>query len=174
MSNKNSILVTGASGFIGSHLTEYLVEKGYSVIAFDRYNSNNDWGWLEQSKYKNDFQVILGDIRDYDSVSKAMDGCDAVFHLAALIGIPYSYVSPLAYIRTNIEGTYNILDSAKNLNIEQVLITSTSETYGTAQYVPIDEKHPLVGQSPYSASKIAADQLAISYYKSFKRAGKDS
>ncbi|MBT5955289.1 MAG: NAD-dependent epimerase/dehydratase family protein [Candidatus Marinimicrobia bacterium] len=161
-------LITGATGFIGSHLTEYLIKKGFNVIAFDRYNSNNDWGWLERSQYKNDFQVMLGDIRDYDSVSKAMVGCDAVFHLAALIGIPYSYVSPLAYIRTNIEGTYNVLESAKNLNIEQVLITSTSETYGTAQYVPIDEKHPLVGQSPYSASKIAADQLAISYYKSFE------
>lgn len=162
------ILVTGAAGFIGSHLTEYLVEKGYNIVAFDRYNSNNDWGWLENSKYKNDFQVILGDVRDYDSVSKAMLGCDAVFHLAALIGIPYSYVSPLAYIRTNIEGTYNVLEAAKNLELEQILVTSTSETYGTAQYVPIDEKHPLVGQSPYSASKIAADQLAISYYKSFE------
>jgi len=166
MSNKKT-LVTGATGFIGSHLTEYLVEKGFSVVAFDRYNSNNDWGWLEHSKYKNDVQVILGDIRDYDSVSKAMIGCKAVFHLAALIGIPYSYVSPLAYIRTNIEGTYNVLEAAKNLELEQILITSTSETYGTAKYVPIDEKHPLVGQSPYSASKIAADQLAISYYKSF-------
>jgi len=165
---KNKIIITGATGFIGSHLTEYLVGKGFNVIAFDRYNSNNNWGWLEQSKYKNDFQVILGDIRDYDSVSKAMNGCDAVFHLAALIGIPYSYVSPLAYIRTNIEGTYNILEAAKNLKLKQVLITSTSETYGTAQYVPIDEKHPLVGQSPYSASKIAADQLAISYFKSFE------
>jgi NAD dependent epimerase/dehydratase len=162
------VLITGATGFIGSHLTEYLVEKGYNVIAFDRYNSNNDWGWLESSKYKNDFQVILGDIRDYDSVSKAMVGCDAVFHLAALIGIPYSYVSPLAYIRTNVEGIYNVLESAKNLELKQVLVTSTSETYGTAQYVPIDEKHPLVGQSPYSASKIAADQLAISYFKSFE------
>jgi len=149
-------------------LVEYLVEKGFNVIAFDRYNSNNDWGWLENSKYKKDLQVLLGDIRDYDSVSKAMIGCDVVFHLAALIGIPYSYVSPLAYIRTNIEGTYNVLEGAKNLNIEQVLITSTSETYGTAQYVPIDEKHPLVGQSPYSASKIAGDQLAVSYYKSFE------
>lgn len=149
-------------------MVEYLVEKGFNVIAFDRYNSNNDWGWLENSKYKKDLQVLLGDIRDYDSVSKAMIGCDVVFHLAALIGIPYSYVSPLAYIRTNIEGTYNVLEGAKNLNIEQVLITSTSETYGTAQYVPIDEKHPLVGQSPYSASKIAGDQLAVSYYKSFE------
>ena len=164
---KPKILITGATGFIGSHLTEYLVEKGFNVVAFDRYNSNNDWGWLENPIYKNDFQVILGDIRDYDSVSKAMVGCDAVFHLAALIGIPYSYVSPLAYIRTNVEGTYNVLEAAKNLNLEQILVTSTSEIYGTAQYTPIDEKHPLVGQSPYSASKIAADQLAISYYRSF-------
>ncbi len=164
----SKILITGATGFIGSHLTEYLVEKGFNVIAFDRYNSNNHWGWLEHSKYKNDLNVILGDVRDYDSVSKAMAECNTVFHLAALIGIPYSYTSPLAYIRTNIEGTYNILEGAKNLSIEQVLVTSTSETYGTAQYVPIDEKHPLVGQSPYSASKISADQLAISYCKSFE------
>ena len=167
MSSNKPILVTGATGFIGSHLTEMLVEQGYNVMVFDRYNSNNDWGWLEKSKMKNDFQVILGDIRDYDSVSKAAKGCQAVFHLAALIGIPYSYISPMAYIRTNIEGTYNVLEAANNLEIEQVLITSTSETYGTAQYVPIDEKHPLVGQSPYSASKIGADQMAISYHRSF-------
>ncbi len=165
--SNSKILVTGATGFIGSHLTEYLVEKGHDVIAFDRYNPNNNWGWLENSEYKNDIQVILGDVRDYDSVSKAMIGCDVIFHLAALIGIPYSYVSPLAYIRTNIEGSYNILEAAKNLDLKQILITSTSETYGTAQYVPIDEKHPLVGQSPYSATKIAADQLAISYHRSF-------
>jgi NAD dependent epimerase/dehydratase len=161
------ILVTGACGFIGSHLTELLVETGFDVVAFDRYNSNNDWGWLENSSVRNDIEVILGDIRDFDSVSKALDGCQVVFHLAALIGIPYSYISPMAYIRTNIEGTYNVLEGSKNQNIEQVLITSTSETYGTAQYTPIDEEHPLVGQSPYSASKIGADQLGVSYYRSF-------
>jgi dTDP-glucose 4,6-dehydratase len=161
------LLITGATGFIGSHLTELCVELGYDVIAFDRYNSNNHWGWLEQSKYYNDLNVILGDIRDYDSVYKAMEGCSTVFHLAALIGIPYSYTSPLAYVRTNIEGTYNVLEAAKNLDLNQILITSTSETYGTAQSTPIDENHPLVGQSPYSATKIAADQLAISYYRSF-------
>ena len=161
------ILITGATGFIGSHLVELCVKTGYDVVAFDRYNIDNSWGWLENSKYRNDVQVVLGDIRDFDSVSKAMKGCSEVFHLAALIGIPYSYISPLAYIRTNIEGTYNVLETAKILELDQVLITSTSETYGTAQYVPIDEKHPLVGQSPYSASKISADQLAISYFKSF-------
>lgn len=165
---KNSILITGATGFIGSHLTELCLDESFDVIAFDRYNPNNNWGWLENSKYKKDIKVILGDIRDYDSVYKAMEGCSAVFHLAALIGIPYSYISPLAYIRTNIEGTYNVLEAAKNLELEQVLITSTSETYGTAQYTPIDESHPLVGQSPYSATKIAADQISISYYRSFE------
>jgi len=161
------ILVTGATGFIGSHLTELCIEEGFEVVAFDRYNPNNHWGWLENSAYKNDIKVILGDIRDYDSVSKAMAGCSSVFHLAALVGIPYSYISPLAYIRTNIEGTYNVLEAAKNLELEQILITSTSETYGSAQYTPIDENHPLVGQSPYAASKIAADQLSISYFRSF-------
>ena len=167
MTKSKSIFLTGATGFIGSHLTELLIKNGYEVVAFDRYNSNNNWGWLEKSKYKKEFKLILGDIRDYDSVSKAMNGCDSVFHLAALIGIPYSYESPLAYIRTNIEGTYNVLEAARNLEITQTIITSTSETYGTAQYIPIDENHPLVGQSPYSASKIAADQLAISYHRSF-------
>ena len=162
-----NILVTGACGFIGSNLVELLLEKGFNVKAFAHYNSNNSWGWLEDIKHKADIDIISGDIRDYDSVSKAMEGCDSAFHLAALIGIPYSYRSPLAYIRTNIEGTYNVLESAKINGINQLLITSTSETYGTAQYVPIDEKHPLVGQSPYSASKIAADQLAISYFRSF-------
>ena len=161
------ILITGATGFIGSHLSELCVERGYDVIAFDRYNSNNDWGFLEDSKYRKDMEVVLGDIRDFDSVYKTMANCDVVFHLAALIGIPYSYVSPVAYIKTNIEGTYNVLESARMHNLEEVLITSTSETYGSAQYVPINETHPLVGQSPYSASKIGADQLALSYHKSF-------
>ena len=161
------ILITGATGFIGSHLAELCIEAGFNVIAFDRYNSTNHWGWLENSKYKNEIEVILGDIRDYDSVSKAMEGCRAVFHLAALIGIPYSYLSPLAYIRTNIEGTYNVLEAAKKAELSEVLITSTSETYGSAQYTPIDENHPIVGQSPYAATKIAADQLSLSYYRSF-------
>jgi len=162
------VLVTGAGGFIGSHLAESLVEQGYSVRAFVKYNSQNNWGWLEDSKYKNEMEVFSGDIRDYDFVCRAIRGCDAVFHLAALIGIPYSYITPLAYIKTNVVGTYNVLQSAKEYELENILITSTSETYGTAQYVPIDEKHPMVGQSPYSASKIAADQLAISYYRSFQ------
>jgi NAD dependent epimerase/dehydratase len=162
-----TILITGAGGFIGSHLAELCVEKGYKVKAFLRYNSKNNWGWLESSTYKKDIEVITGDIRDFDSVSSALKGCDEVFHLAALIGIPYSYVSPLAYLRTNIEGTYNVLEVARKQNITNIMITSTSETYGTAQYVPIDENHPMVGQSPYSASKIGADQLAISYFRSF-------
>ena len=161
------ILVTGAAGFIGSHLTEFLVKKGFKVRAFVKYNSNNNWGWLENSGVKSEIEVVSGDIRDYDSVSAAVKGCNIVFHLAALIGIPYSYVSPKAYIETNINGTYNILQTARELNVDQVLITSTSETYGSAQYVPIDEKHPMIGQSPYSASKIAADQIATSYCRSF-------
>lgn len=161
------VLVTGAAGFIGSHLAEQLVEEGKQVRVLVRYNSKNNFGWLEDSKYKKDIEVITGDVRDYDCVYSATKNCDTVFHLAALIGIPYSYVSPLAYIRTNIEGTYNIMQASKELNVENILVTSTSETYGTAQYVPIDEKHPLVGQSPYSASKIGADQIALSYYLSF-------
>ncbi len=162
-----NILVTGAGGFIGSHLTELLVNEGYNVKAFVRYNSKNSWGWLESSPIKNEIEVISGDIRDYDSVYNAIQGSDTVFHLAALIGIPYSYVSPQAYIKTNIDGTYNVLQAAKELKLENVMITSTSETYGTAQYIPIDEKHPMVGQSPYSATKIGADHLALSYYRSF-------
>ena len=162
------ILITGATGFIGSHLTELCVEKGFEVIAFDRYNPNYSLGWLEKSKYKKDINFVFGDIRDYDSVLKTMMGCKIVFHLAALVGIPYSYLSPLAYIKTNVEGTYNILESSKHLNIEQTIITSTSEVYGSAKYVPIDEKHSLTAQSPYSASKISADQLAFSYWNSFQ------
>ena len=162
------ILITGATGFIGSHLAELCVKKCFEVIAFDRYNPNYNLGWLEKSKYKDDINFVFGDIRDYDSVLKTMKGCKIVFHLAALIGIPYSYLSPQAYLKTNVEGTYNILESSKHLDIEQAIITSTSEVYGTAKYIPIDEKHPISAQSPYSASKISADQLAISYYNSFQ------
>lgn len=162
------VLVTGAGGFIGSHLAERLTELGYNVRAFVHYNSNSNWGWLEKSPYLKEIEIYAGDIRDYDSVRRAIKGCNEVFHLAALIGIPYSYDSPLAYIKTNIEGTYNIMENARLSELENVVITSTSETYGTAQFVPISEKHPLVGQSPYSATKIAADQLALSYWLSFQ------
>jgi NAD dependent epimerase/dehydratase len=162
-----NVLITGAAGFIGSHLTETCVQKGYRVKALIHYNSFNDRGWLEYSKATKKIEVIAGDIRNHDSVFSAMQGCDTVLHLAALIGIPYSYVSPLAYVRTNIEGTYNVVQAAKEHGLKNIVITSTSETYGTAQYVPIDENHPAVGQSPYAASKIAADQLALSYNKSF-------
>lgn len=162
------ILITGAAGFIGSHLTELCVRRGRRVRAFVHYNSRNNWGWLEGSDCLDDIEVITGDIRDYDSVFAALKGCSSIFHLAALIGIPYSYISPQAYIKTNIDGTYNVLQAAKEQKTGNILITSTSETYGTAQYVPIDEKHPLIGQSPYSATKIAADQIAVSYFRSFK------
>jgi len=164
-----NILVTGAGGFIGSYLVEELLAEGFHVKGFVHYNSRNNWGKIEELRGERmrDLEVISGDIRDFDSVYKAMHGCDTVFHLAALIGIPYSYISPLAYIRTNIEGSYNVLQAAKEQGVNQLLMTSTSETYGTAQFVPINEDHPLVGQSPYSATKIAADQLAISYYRSF-------
>jgi dTDP-glucose 4,6-dehydratase len=161
------VLITGAGGFIGSHLVETCVSRGLKVRAFVRYNGRNSWGWLERSSALKNIEVVAGDIRDYDSVSAAMKGCDTVFHLAALIGIPYSYLSPLAYVKTNVEGTYNILQSAREQGGKSVIVTSTSETYGTAQYVPIDERHPIVGQSPYAASKAAADQLAISYHRSF-------
>ncbi len=161
------VLVTGSSGFIGSHLTERLVDIGCDVKAFVKYNFQNDWGWLENSEVKDEIEIYTGDIRDYDVVYDAVKNVDVVFHLAALIGIPYSYKSPLAYIKTNLEGTYNVLQSARQHDISKIIITSTSETYGTAQYVPINESHPMVGQSPYSASKISADQLAISYHRSF-------
>lgn len=167
MRNKK-IIITGATGFIGSHLSEFFVERGFRVTAFDRYNPEYNLGHLANSNYKNNIEFIFGDIRDYDSVFKAIKKQDVIIHLAALIGIPYSYYSPLSYIKTNIEGTYNVLEAAKNLNIEQTIITSTSETYGSAKRIPINEEHKLIGQSPYSASKIAADQLAISYWRSFK------
>jgi NAD dependent epimerase/dehydratase len=160
-------LVTGAAGFIGSHLCENLARNGEQVRAFIHYNSRNYWGWLEKSDYSDQIEVMAGDLRDLDSVLHAVDGTDKVYHLGALIGIPYSYESPLAYIRTNIEGTYNVLEAARRAGVGRVLITSTSEVYGTALYVPIDEKHPLQPQSPYSASKIGADNLALSYHLSF-------
>ena len=167
LKNKN-VVITGADGFIGSHLTELCVKRGYKVYAFDRYNPEYNLNCLKNSKYKKDINFIFGDIRDYDSVFKASKGKDIILHLAALVGIPYSYYSPLAYLKTNVEGTYNILEASKNLNTDQIIVTSTSETYGSAQKVPIKENHRLIGQSPYSASKISADQIAISYWRSFK------
>jgi NAD dependent epimerase/dehydratase len=161
------VLVTGAGGFIGSHVAEACVDAGWKVRAFVHYNAAGRLGWLENSPHRAAMEFHAGDVRDYDSVSAACAGCDTVIHLAALIGIPYSYVSPLAYIRTNVEGTYNVLQAARTNGIGNLLITSTSETYGTAQYVPMDENHPAVGQSPYAATKIAADQLAISFHRSF-------
>ncbi|MGO8879537.1 MAG: NAD-dependent 4,6-dehydratase LegB [Desulfomonilaceae bacterium] len=163
------ILVTGADGFIGSHLTEELVRLGYNVRAFVFYNSFNSWGWLDYSpeEIRTALDVFAGDIRDPHGVRKAMQGCDAVLHLAALIAIPYSYHSPDTYVDTNIKGTLNILQAARDLGVSRVIHTSTSEVYGTARFVPITEDHPLQGQSPYSATKIAADQLAYSFYASF-------
>lgn len=163
------ILITGADGFIGSHLTEELVRMGCTVRAVVYYNSFNSWGWLDQSpeEIKKEIDIIPGDVRDPFGMKKAMLGCDLVFHLAALIAIPYSYYSPDTYVDTNIKGTLNILQAARELDIEKVIHTSTSEVYGTARYVPIDEKHPLQGQSPYSATKIGADQIALSFYNSF-------
>lgn len=161
------ILVTGGCGFIGSHLVEHFVEIGYEVICFDRYNSDGYLYNLNNSKYKKEIEFYLGDIRDYDSLKKAAINASAIIHLAALVSIPYSYLSPLAYVKTNIEGTYNVLEVAKDNDIEDTIITSTSEIYGTAQYTPMDENHPINGQSPYAASKIAADQLSLSYYRSY-------
>ncbi len=163
------VLVTGADGFIGSHLTESLLEKGYEVKAFTMYNSFNTWGWLDSlPKDKlNGVEIFSGDVRDPNGVREAMKGVDGVFHLAALIAIPFSYHSPDSYVDTNIKGTLNVLQAARDLETERIMITSTSEVYGTAQYVPIDEKHPFQGQSPYSATKIGADRLAESFYRSF-------
>ncbi len=163
------VLVTGADGFIGSHLTEHLMEKGFEVKAFTYYNSFNTWGWLDSfpKEVLKELEIFQGDIRDPNGVREAMKGVDGVFHLAALIAIPFSYHSPDSYVDTNIKGTLNVLQAARDLELERVLITSTSEVYGTAQYVPIDEKHPYQGQSPYSATKIGADRLAESFYRSF-------
>ena len=163
------ILVTGGCGFIGSHLVEKLVVNNYSVIVFDKYNNNNSYGWLDESPLKKDIEFKLGDIRDLDYVKQSTLDCDVILHLAALIGIPYSYSSPLGYIKTNVEGTYNILQSAREMpNLSNLVITSTSEVYGSAQTLPMSENHPLVAQSPYSATKISADALSISYNKSFE------
>lgn len=167
--NGKKILVTGADGFIGSHLTEELVERGHDVRAFVLYNSFNSWGWLDRSKtaLHRNLDVFVGDIRDPHGVKRAMEGCDVVLHLAALIAIPYSYHSPDTYVDTNIKGTLNILQAARELGVARVVHTSTSEVYGTARFVPITEDHPLQGQSPYSASKIGADQMALAFHASF-------
>jgi NAD dependent epimerase/dehydratase len=163
------VLITGADGFIGSHLVEELLHQGYTVKAFCLYNSFNSWGWLDSlpKEILEKIEVFTGDVRDPNGVRTAMKGCDMVFHLAALIAIPYSYHSPDSYVDTNVKGTLNIIQAAKDLNIERVLVTSTSEIYGTAQYVPIDELHPKQPQSPYSASKIGADCMADSFFRSF-------
>lgn len=164
------VLVTGADGFIGSHLCEGLLRAGYKVKAFVFYNSFNSWGWLDSlpSSVLSEVDIFCGDIRDPNGVKEAMRGCDAVLHLAALIAIPFSYHSPDSYIDTNIKGTLNVLQAARDIGVKKIIHTSTSEVYGTAQYVPIDEQHPVKGQSPYSATKIAADQLAYSFFASFQ------
>ncbi len=163
------VLVTGADGFIGSHLTEELVKSGARVKAFVYYNSFNSWGWLDNlpKEIRDEIEVFTGDIRDPNGVRTAVKGCGTVYHLAALIAIPFSYHSPDSYVDTNIKGTLNVLQAVNDLDVSRLLVTSTSEVYGTAQYVPIDEKHPYQGQSPYSATKIGADRLAESFYRSF-------
>lgn len=163
------VFITGAEGFIGSHLTERLVELGADVTALVQYNSFNNWGWIDpfDKNVKDHINVVTGDIREYDGMKRIIKGQDVVFHLASLIAIPYSYLSPMAYVRTNMEGTTNVLEACREYDVEKIIHTSTSETYGTALYVPIDEKHPMQGQSPYSASKIAADKMAESYHRSF-------
>ena len=165
----NTVMVTGADGFIGSHLTEELVKKGEKVKAFCYYNSFGKWGWIDtlDPRIKNEIEIFMGDIRDPYGVRTAMQGQDIVYHLAALIAIPFSYHSPDSYVDTNIKGTLNVLNAARDVGTKRLLVTSTSEVYGTAQYVPIDEKHPFQGQSPYSATKIGADRLAESFYRSF-------
>jgi len=163
----DKVLVTGAGGFIGSHLTEMLVRSGRDVRALVQYNSVGSWGWLDSNEVNDEFEVFSGDIRDPNGVRTAMEDCGSVLHLAALIGIPYSYHSPSSYVDTNVKGTLNVLQAARDLGVGHVVHTSTSEVYGTAQFVPITEDHPLRGQSPYSASKIGADQIAFSYHASF-------
>jgi len=165
----SNVLVTGADGFIGSHLTEELVKQGHKVRAFVYYNSFNSWGWLDElpREILNEIEIFSGDIRDSNGVRESMKGIDEVYHLAALIAIPFSYHSPDAYVDTNIKGTLNVLQAARYLETKKIMITSTSEVYGTAKYVPIDENHPFQGQSPYSATKIGADRLAESFYRSF-------
>ena len=165
----HTVMVAGADGFIGSHLTEELVKKGERVKAFCYYNSFGSWGWLDslEPAVKNEIEVFMGDIRDPNGVRTAMEGQEIVYHLAALIAIPFSYHSPDSYVDTNIKGTLNVLNAARQVGTSRLLVTSTSEVYGTAQYVPIDEKHPFQGQSPYSATKIGADRLAESFYRSF-------
>ena len=168
MNSHSEVLVTGADGFIGSHLTEMLVGNGFSVKALSQYNSFNNWGWLEGISCLDKVEVLTGDVRDPHFCKQITKGVDIIYHLAALIAIPYSYVAPDSYVDTNIKGTLNICQAARENNIKRVVHTSTSEVYGTAQYVPIDENHPLQPQSPYSATKIAADAIAMSFYNSFK------
>lgn len=165
--NNKRVLVTGAGGFIGSHLTERLVKEGAQVRAMVHYNSFGRWGWLDRSSLLKEIDVVAGDLTDRDSVRQAVKNREILFHLGALITIPYSYHAPLSYIHTNIEGTLNVLQTSRDEDVERIVHTSTSEVYGTAQYVPIDEKHPLKGQSPYAASKIGADKMAEAFYLSF-------
>jgi NAD dependent epimerase/dehydratase len=162
------VLVTGADGFIGSHLTESLLKDGYPVRALAQYNSFNNWGWLEDIRQNSNLEIVCGDVRDPNYCREISKGIDVIFHLAALIAIPYSYIAPESYIETNVKGTLNICQAAKDNSVKRILVTSTSEVYGTAKYVPIDEKHPLQPQSPYSASKIGADAIAMSFYNAFK------
>jgi len=169
MIQDKKVLVTGAGGFIGSHLVETLVDKGCEVRAFVHYNSFNRWGWLDyvDKKIRDSIEIFAGDVRDPNGVKKSMENIDVVFHLAALIGIPYSYHSPDSYVDTNIKGTLNILQAAKNLEVKKIIHTSTSEVYGTAKYVPITEEHPINPQSPYAATKAGADSLAFFCHKTF-------
>ena len=168
MLKDKKVLITGADGFIGSHLTERLVKEGAKVKALSQYNSFNNWGWLEDVDCKNDIEVVCGDVRDPNYIREITKGVDVIFHLAALIAIPYSYIAPDSYIDTNIKGTLNICQAARDNDVAKTIITSTSEVYGTAQYVPIDEKHPKQPQSPYSATKIGADAIAKSFYNAFE------